>query len=113
LIYNRVVGSGVWAMLTGIEEGNLKSEIGFELAQNFPNPFNPTTVIRFDLTSSHVTRLTVFDVLGREVAVLVDGEMPAGSHSVRFDASGLATGVYLYRLESGGQMHVRRMVLVR
>lgn len=113
LIYNRVVASGVWASLTQIEEGNLKSEIRFELAQNFPNPFNPTTVIRFNLTSSHVTRLTVFDVLGREVAVLVDGVMPAGVHSVPFDATGLATGVYLYRLEADGSSQVRRMVLVK
>jgi hypothetical protein len=113
LIYNRVVGSGVWAMLTGIEEGNLKSDIGFELAQNYPNPFNPSTQIRFYLQTTNNTQLTVFDILGREVAVLVDGVMPAGSHSVRFDATGLATGVYLCRLESGGQMQVRRMVLVR
>jgi hypothetical protein len=113
LIYNRVVGSGVWAMLTSVEDGKLKSEIGFELAQNFPNPFNPTTVFGFRLSVFGHTRLTVYDILGREVAVLVDGVLPAGTHSVRFDATGLATGVYLYRLESGGQMQVRRMVLVR
>jgi hypothetical protein len=84
-----------------------------ELAQNFPNPFNPSTVIGFNLQSSHVTSLTVYDMLGREVAVLVNGSMPAGAHSVTFDASGLSSGTYIYRLEAGGQVLTRRMTLVK
>jgi hypothetical protein len=86
---------------------------GFALEQNYPNPFNPSTQIRFTLQSSNVTRLTVFDLLGREVAVLVNGSMPAGAHSVTFDASTLASGVYLYKLEAGGQVMTRRMTLVK
>jgi len=86
---------------------------GFALAQNFPNPFNPSTVIGFNLQSSDVTRLTVYDMLGREVAVLVNGSMPAGAHSVTFDASGLSSGTYIYRLEAGGQVLTRRMTLVK
>jgi len=117
LIYNQVVASGVWASLTDIEIGNRESGIGFELEQNYPNPFNPTTLIRYrvetqDLASLRV-RLAVYDVLGREVAVLVDGVMQTGSHSVRFDASGLASGIYLYRLEANGSLLVRKMLLMR
>jgi hypothetical protein len=85
----------------------------FALSQNYPNPFNPSTQIRFSLPSSHVTRLTVYDMLGREVAVLVNGSMPAGAHSVTFDASGLSSGTYIYRLEAGGQVLTRRMTLVK
>lgn len=85
----------------------------FSLHQNYPNPFNPSTQIRFSLPSSHVTRLTVYDILGREIAVLVDGVMPAGSQSVTFDATNITSGVYLYKLEAGGMTQVRRMVVVK
>lgn len=113
LIYNRVVASGVWASLTSVEQGDQTMVLGMELEQNAPNPFNPSTQIRFSLLTTHNARLTVFDILGREVAVLVDGVLPAGTHSVRFDATGLATGVYLYRLETAAGVQVRRMVLMK
>jgi hypothetical protein len=86
---------------------------GFALEQNYPNPFNPSTQIRFTLQSSHVTRLTVYDILGREVAVLVNETLPAGSHSVNFDASNLTSGVYVYKLEAGGEVQTRRMTLLK
>jgi predicted deacylase len=89
-----------------------------ELLQNYPNPFNPTTVIRFTIAetqdlASLRARLRVVDILGRDVAVLVDGPMSAGSHSVTFDATGLPSGVYLYTLEVGGMTTTKRMVLVK
>ncbi len=84
-----------------------------ELEQNYPNPFNPSTQIRFTLQSSDVTRLAVYDVIGREVAVLVDGMMSAGQHQATFNADGLPSGMYLVRLEAGGQVMTRKMSLVK
>jgi len=90
---------------------------GVELAQNFPNPFNPNTVIGYrvrtqDLASVRV-KLSVYDLLGREIAVLVDGVQTAGSHSVTFDASSLASGVYVYQLQADGHVVTRKMVLLK
>ena len=83
------------------------------LHQNYPNPFNPSTTIRYGLPSrSHVT-LTVFNTLGQQVATLVDGEMEAGYHEAMFGASGLSSGVYLYRLTAGSFVQTRRLVFIR
>ncbi len=83
------------------------------LSQNFPNPFNPSTVIVFEIPESRYVALAVYDLLGREVFRVVDGWTEAGSHAVRFDADGLASGVYLYRLNAGSTSLTRRMVIVR
>ncbi len=108
-----------FALLVGPKVPAAPSDLPLEfgLAQNFPNPFNPSTVIRFtvgtqDLASLPI-RLTVYDILGREVAVLVDGQMSAGAHQVRFDASGLASGVYIYRLSAGGEVSTKRMLFLK
>ena len=85
----------------------------YELLQNYPNPFNPSTTIRYGLPSrSHVT-LTVFNTLGEQVATLVEGELEAGYHEAVFDASGLASSVYLYRLQAGNQVESRKMILMK
>jgi hypothetical protein len=83
------------------------------LAQNYPNPFNPSTTIRFTLPDRAEARLSVHDVLGREVAKLAEGELRAGEHSVQFDGSGLPSGVYTCRLEASGQVLTRRMTLMK
>ena len=85
----------------------------YVLSQNYPNPFNPTTVIRYQLPVDNSVKLVVYDVLGREVAVLVNEHKPAGSYSVQFNASGVASGVYLYRLTTGSFVQTRKMILVR
>ncbi len=85
----------------------------FALNQNFPNPFNPSTQIEFAMPKSSYARLVVYDALGREVATLVDGELSAGAHVRSFDASGLAGGVYFYRLSAGTFNETRRMLLVK
>lgn len=86
---------------------------GFSLSQNFPNPFNPTTVISYQLPVDGDVNLAVYDALGRRVAVLVDERMSAGSHSVTFDASQLASGVYIYVLTSGEVRLTHAMTLVK
>ncbi|MAT38756.1 MAG: hypothetical protein CL946_04050 [Ectothiorhodospiraceae bacterium] len=86
---------------------------GYELAQNIPNPFNPSTVIRYTIPGSEHVRLTVYDALGREVRTLVDERRPAGQHSVRFDAAGLPSGTYIYKLHTPHYTETKRMVLTR
>jgi len=83
------------------------------LHENYPNPFNPGTTINFELPRSSVVRLSVFDMLGREVSVLVNERKDAGLHEVRFDGSGLASGVYLYRLQAGTYIQTRKLLLLR
>ena len=85
----------------------------FGLDQNYPNPFNPSTVIGFRIPDVSRVRLIVFDVLGQEIMTLVDRQMPAGEHRVTFDATGLPSGVYYYRLTAGAFMETNHMVLVR
>jgi uncharacterized repeat protein (TIGR01451 family) len=86
---------------------------GFELQQNYPNPFNPVTTIGFSIAESGSARLSVFDVLGREVSVLVDGHINAGQHQVTFDAAGLPTGTYIYRLETPGFAMTKQLILMK
>jgi len=80
---------------------------------NYPNPFNPSTTIRFDLPQASFVRLKVFDLLGRVVAVLVEEEKAAGSHSVTFNAPNLPSGVYLYRIEAGSYVVTKKMTLTK
>ncbi len=83
------------------------------LHQNYPNPFNPETSIRFDLPGAAHVRLEVYDMLGRRVAVLLDEPLQPNRHQVRFDAGGLSSGVYIYRLITDGEVQNRKMTLVK
>jgi len=90
--------------------------LAFELHQNYPNPFNPETTISFTLPEQEQVRLEVYDITGRRVATLADGPMPAGHHSVRFDAgnhTSMSSGVYLYRIRAGDRTDVRKMTLIK
>lgn len=98
---------------TSIDRNDDQGVETITLSQNYPNPFNPTTVVGFQLSVAGATNITVYDLLGREVAVLVDGPMSAGAHSVSFDASGLTSGMYLYRMVSNGEAISRRMMLIK
>jgi len=83
------------------------------LSQNHPNPFNPSTTIRYAQTHrSHVT-LTVFNTLGQKVAELVNGEVEAGQHEVKFNGRALASGVYFYRLQAGAFVETRSLVVLQ
>ncbi len=85
----------------------------FALEQNFPNPFNPTTTINYDLPIPVNVRLTVYDVLGKEVSTLVDGPELAGHHHATFDGSAVASGVYFYRLTAGAFTNVKKLMLLK
>jgi hypothetical protein len=85
----------------------------FSLMQNYPNPFNPITTIEFDLPKTSEVRLKIFNILGEELATLVSDRLSAGSYSYEWDASNLASGVYLYRLQAGDYVETRKMVLMR
>jgi hypothetical protein len=98
-------------VVSGVAERPLPTS--FVLEQNFPNPFNPTTLIRFALPRSGFVHLQVVNALGEVVKTLVSEERSAGEHVVRLDASGLGSGVYFYRLEAGGFVSVRKMTLLR
>ena len=85
----------------------------FELNQNYPNPFNPTTQLSYDLKTDGNVKLTVFNLVGQSVRVLVDGYQTAGYYEVTFDANDLPAGIYLYKLQVGDYSSVKRMTLVK
>jgi len=98
--------------VTGVEE-----EVGipneFMLMQNYPNPFNPTTTIKFALPKESHVKLSVYNILGQEVATLVNGIMQAGYHRVNFDATGLNTGMYIYKIQADGFVMMKKMMYVK
>jgi hypothetical protein len=85
----------------------------FHLGQNYPNPFNPSTVIPFELAQSGAVRLAVYDVTGRQVALLVNTSMGAGRHSITFNAAGIPSGVYIVRMEAGGRIMTNKLTLLK
>ena len=90
----------------------------FKLSQNYPNPFNPTTIIKFTLLQDERreiqdVRLLVYDVLGNEVATLINKEKPAGEYEVEFNGNGLTSGIYFYQLKVGSFIETKKMVLLK
>jgi len=85
----------------------------FSLGQNYPNPFNPSTNIEFALPKQAVVNLKVYNLLGREISTLVSGRMSAGNHKIEFNASGLSTGLYFYRIQAGSFMQTKKMMLIK
>src|SRR5690606_36144824 len=98
---------------TSVDDPASRQPLAVSLNPTYPNPFNPTTVIGYQISVFGQTRLAVYDLLGREVAVLVDGVMPAGSHQATFTAAGLSSGIYLVRLESAGRVETQRVTLLK
>ncbi|MEJ2618214.1 MAG: T9SS type A sorting domain-containing protein [Ignavibacteriaceae bacterium] len=98
--------------LTGVNETNNQILDDYSLAQNYPNPFNPTTRIKFYLKESSKVKLDVYNMIGQKVAELVNQELPSGFHEVEFNGAGLASGVYIYRLNAGNKFtSVKKMIL--
>jgi hypothetical protein len=108
---------GVWkrplSELTSVREIASGVPGSFNLEQNYPNPFNPTTTIGFGIRASGFVSLKVFDILGREIATLVNEKMKTGIYEISFDATGLASGTYFYRLSAGSYTEVKRMTLMK
>jgi hypothetical protein len=98
---------------SNVVEASVNAPNKFELAQNFPNPFNPTTKISFSVPSNSNVKLTVYNLLGQEITNLVNGFMKAGSHTVEFNATNFNSGLYFYRLESNGLTQVKKMMLLK
>ena len=111
VIYEQVVGAGVWTLVTDVED--VAGPLAAHLEQNRPNPATGRTRIGFTLPASGPVRLAIYDLLGRQVARLVDGTLEAGAHTVEVDDGALPSGVYVYRLDTGARHQVRRMVVVR
>jgi L-ascorbate metabolism protein UlaG (beta-lactamase superfamily) len=85
----------------------------FRLEQNYPNPFNPTTVISYQCSVNSNVKLSVFDLLGKEVTTLVNEQKPAGSYTVQWNAAGMPSGVYFYKLQAGKYSETRKLVLIK
>lgn len=98
---------------SNVVDADVEAPAKFELAQNYPNPFNPTTKIDFSVPSNSNVKLTVYNVLGQQIAILANGFMKSGNHTVDFNAAGLNSGLYFYKLESNGVSLVKKMMLVK
>jgi hypothetical protein len=94
-----------------VQAWGLSSGVTSLLLTNYPNPFNPRTTIKYELPKASDVRLAVYDLLGREVSVLVNEGKDAGVHEVRFDGSGLASGVYFYKLTAGSNVKTRKLIV--
>jgi len=105
--------SDSFTIVTGIAENETNLPIEYALKQNYPNPFNPITTIKYQIPKISFVTLKVYDVLGSEIATLVNEEKPIGNYTVEFDATSLPSGVYFYRLQSGDFVETKKMVLLR
>jgi hypothetical protein len=101
------------SLITAIFDNIPPIPADFMLLHNYPNPFNDHTTIRFELTKAQNVKLAVYDLLGRQIEVLIDEYREAGIHNVSFDASGLSSGVYFYRLRAGDRVETKRMHLLK
>jgi hypothetical protein len=97
--------------ITGVEETHVPAQL--VLSQNYPNPFNPSTTIEFQIPHTSHVSLKVFDVLGKEVAMLVNETKHAGTYTVSFDAGKLSSGIYFYKLNTGSFVQIRKMILTK
>jgi len=113
--------SGIWRrplsemIITSVEEPSADRRLpgNFSLEQNYPNPFNPTTAISYQLSAVNYVTLKVYNSAGREVACLVDRQMPAGSHRTEWNASGVPSGIYFYRIQAGNYSETKKLVVMR
>lgn len=98
---------------TNVLGQNINPAAAFQLCQNYPNPFNGTTIIRFEIPHSSNVSLKVYDLLGREISTLINNNLRRGWYQIPFDAGSLASGVYVYRLQAGGFIEIKRMTILK
>jgi hypothetical protein len=112
-ISNPIVESPRWVSSTSVQ--TISSEIPneFNLYQNYPNPFNPATNIRFDIVKSGVVKILIYDVLGREVANLLNENLTPGKYNITFNASNLASGIYYYKITTQDFTNIKKMLLIK
>jgi hypothetical protein len=108
-----IASNNVELIFTQIEEPFLTSPSGFQLFDNYPNPFNPTTVIGYQLPVMSYVELTIYNLLGEKVVTLISENQLPGYHRVEWDASGYATGVYYYHIKADSFTAIKKMVLVK
>ncbi len=113
LVINDTFGDATHVITTGIEKSDNQIPMRFSLEQNYPNPFNPSTIIKYSVPKSQLVVLKIYNILGQEVASLVNTEQQAGNYEVTFDASKLASGVYIYNLTSGNFSSTKKMMLLK
>lgn len=108
-------GRGVWETSNPVGLINYSNEVpaGFSLQQNFPNPFNPVTTIKYDILKEGFVKLAVYDILGRELKAIINQNQKAGTYTVQFDGSALSSGVYFYKIISDGFTETRKMMIVK
>ena len=109
-------GAGIYSAnqtAVGVESETSNIPVSYALNQNYPNPFNPSTKINFTLPTQNNVKLTVYDITGKEVKELINGEFSAGDHTVDFNAANLASGAYIYRIQAGNFVESKKMVLLK
>ncbi len=111
-------GKGRYEIVVGVEDDNKSIPTEFTLSQNYPNPFNPSTTINYSIplninSESQVVTLKIYDILGRELATLIDKEQMQGNYTVKFDANQLTSGMYFYKLQYGSSVKTRKMMLLK
>jgi hypothetical protein len=99
--------------LVGVEEEKEEIPTEYSISQNYPNPFNPTTRIKFALPKTALTKLTIYDLLGREIQILINRELEAGYHEIAVDANNLPSGVYFYGIQSGDFIQTKKLILMK
>lgn len=112
-VNKEILNSAKGINITSVSNNQSEVPASYSLSQNYPNPFNPSTKINFALPKNDFVTLKVYDVLGNETAVLINGILKAGSHSIDFDASALATGIYFYKLAAGSFSETKKMTLIK
>jgi len=105
IVYSYIPITGIEQLTDGVKT--------YSLSNNYPNPFNPATSIQFTISSKQFVSLKVYDVLGNEIATLVNEEKTAGDYKVEFDGTGLPSEIYFYRLQAGSFIETKKMVLLR